>query len=468
MDNQHKEILRRNRSAIIREIHDIKTIVYALEENGVITGNMLEDIMAESTPTDKKREMLNILPRRGTEAFDQFYEILVNNKEGSAADILKPELSKQRRAEEKRKLAAVRRTEAYNTPSVVTSPTDDDDDDDLPETWPDMNLLSGIVTVKVCEKSGQMYERFLSCNDSGKVYKHQSKPRGLALVINNEKFELARKNGCNLEDRHGTNIDQFTVDRLLEQLGYIVRIHEDSTAEKIQNTVNQFSQMDHTSYDSFVLFVLSHGESQSIYGVDGELVQKDKITGAFNGNNCQTLSGKPKLFFFQACQGQNVDPGAPIASAEPVISSSSSGSEPDNMELSLKKMKGLKLNKTTVDESRDDTVADVKTETSVPAGGDVFIASATIPDYLSWRNTMKGTWFIQAVGYIFQKFAHKDDINKLMTKVNRLVGRGRTDSGSMQVSTYESRLLKAFYFFPGLWLSSSETSAALSNIQSTS
>ncbi|XP_041377964.1 caspase-3-like [Gigantopelta aegis] len=427
---------------------------------------MLEDIMAESTPTDKKRELLNILPRRGKEAFDMFYEILVSNKEGSAADILKPELSKQRIATEKRNLAVVRRAEGC-TPSVVTVPTDDDDDNDLPEIWPDENLISKKVTVKVCEESGQMYERFIkSSSDSGKTYKHQSKPRGLALVINNEKFELARKNGYKLQDRDGTDIDQFTVDQLLEQLSYTVYIKEDLTAEKIQSTVKYYSQIDHSSYDSFILFVLSHGESQSIYGVDGKLVQKEKITGAFNGNNCQTLSGKPKLFFFQACQGQNKDPGAPIASAEPV--SSSSGNEPDNLEVSLKKMKNLTLNKTSADVSKDDTVADVKRETSVPAGGDVFIASATIPDYLSWRNTKKGTWFIQAIVYIFQNFAYKEDISKLMTKVNRLVGRGRTDSGSMQVSTYESRLLKDFYFFPGLWLSSSETPATLSNVQPTS
>ncbi|XP_041377960.1 caspase-3-like [Gigantopelta aegis] len=466
MNNEHKEILRRNRSAIIREIHDIKTIVYALEENGVITENMLEDIMAENTPTDKKRELLIILPRRGANAFDQFYEILVNNQEGSAADILKPELSKQRIATEKRNLAVVRRAQAC-TPLVVTSPTDDDDDDDLPEKWPDENLISETVIVKVCEESGWMYDRFIKSNsDSGKVYKHQSNPRGYALLINNEKFELARKNGCNLEDRDGTDIDQFTVDQLLDQLGYKVCIREDLTAEKMESTVNQFSQFDHSPYDSFVLFVLSHGESQSIYGVDGKLVQKDKIIGTFHGNDCPTLSGKPKLFFFQACQGQKVDLGAPIASVEPV--SSSSGSEPDNVELSLKKMKDLNLNKTSAAVSRDDTVADVRKETSVPAGGDVFIASATIPDYLSWRNTKKGTWFIQAIVYIFQKFAHKDDISKLMTKVNRLVGRGRTNDGLMQVSTYESRLSKDFYFFPGLWLSSSETPAPPSNMQPTS
>ncbi|XP_041378465.1 caspase-9-like isoform X2 [Gigantopelta aegis] len=347
MDDQHREILRRNRSAIIREIHDIGTIVYALEENGVITNNMLEDIMAESTPTDKKREMLNILSKRGPKAFDKFYEILDNNKEGSAADILKPELSEQRKAEEERKLAAVGRAKAC-------VPLDDDDDYDLPETWPDMNRLSEDVTVKVCEKSGQMYERFIRSNtDSG---------------------------------------------------------------QKMLSTVNEFSQLDHSLLDSFILFILSHGEKQGICGVDGKLVQKEEIIGAFNGKDCPKLSGKPKLFFFQACQGHKFHHGAPIASAEPV--SSSSGSDPDNMEHTLKKMKDLKLNKTSSDESRDDTVADIKVETSVPAGGDVFIASATIPDYLSYRDEKKGTWFIQAIVYIFKNFAHKEDISKLMTKAS--------------------------------------------------
>ena len=51
------------------------------------------------------------------------------------------------------------------------------------------------------------------------------------MVINNENFEAARRNGCELEDRLGTGVDQFTLDRLLEQLHYKVVVCEDLTAE---------------------------------------------------------------------------------------------------------------------------------------------------------------------------------------------------------------------------------------------
>ena len=47
----------------------------------------------------------------------------------------------------------------------------------------------------------------------------------------------------------------------------------------------------------------------------------------------------------------------------------------------------------------------------------IIIIIIIITDYLSWRNTKKGTWFIQAIIYIFRKFAHKEDLFTLMTKV---------------------------------------------------
>ena len=76
--------------------------------------------------------MLTILPRRGPDAFNAFYDILVVLKEGSAADILKPELAVERRNKERINYAAGQRPQQ---PSGVTSPTDDDDDDDnLPES----------------------------------------------------------------------------------------------------------------------------------------------------------------------------------------------------------------------------------------------------------------------------------------------------------------------------------------------
>ena len=45
-----------------------------------------------------------------------------------------------------------------------------------------------------------------------------------------------------------------------------------------------------------------------------------------------------------------------------------------------------------------------------------------LSDYVSWRNTERGTWFIQAVVYVFSHLAHKYDLLQLMTRVSRMLG----------------------------------------------
>ncbi len=52
-----------------------------------------------------------------------------------------------------------------------------------------------------------------------------------------------------------------------------------------------------------------------------------------------------------------------------------------------------------------------------PLEADVLIAYATTPGYVSWRNSCKGSWFIQSLCEVFAKFAHRDDVLSMLTKV---------------------------------------------------
>jgi len=61
---------------------------------------------------------------------------------------------------------------------------------------------------------------------------------------------------------------------------------------------------DLSKYDVFVLIIMSHGEQGQVFGIEGtKTVGVDEIVHIFDGKNCKKLKGKPKLFFFQACQG---------------------------------------------------------------------------------------------------------------------------------------------------------------------
>ena len=55
-------------------------------------------------------------------------------------------------------------------------------------------------------------------------------------------------------------------------------------------------------FDVFLVFILSHGIQGKVYGIDSETVTVDEIVDIFDGKNCEQFKGKPKLFFFQACQ----------------------------------------------------------------------------------------------------------------------------------------------------------------------
>lgn len=48
---------------------------------------------------------------------------------------------------------------------------------------------------------------------------------------------------------------------------------------------------------------------------------------------------------------------------------------------------------------------------------DMLIAFATTPNYVSWRNNINGTWFIQTICQIFSEYAAIEDIITMLTRV---------------------------------------------------
>ncbi|XP_055865140.1 cell death protein 3-like isoform X2 [Biomphalaria glabrata] len=80
----------------------------------------------------------------------------------------------------------------------------------------------------------------------------------------------------------------------------------------------------------------------------------------------------------------------------------------------------------------------------------LFFIQACRGGVASWRVTTYGSWFIQAVVFVFTHFAHLCDLNELMLKVNDLVSKAITSKGFKQVPENYYTLRKKFFFFPGL------------------
>jgi Caspase domain len=64
--------------------------------------------------------------------------------------------------------------------------------------------------------------------------------------------------------------------------------------------VKNESTKDHSQYDAFILFILSHGLNGYVLGTDEKTVAVDWISQTVG--SCKTLHRKPKMLFFQACR----------------------------------------------------------------------------------------------------------------------------------------------------------------------
>ena len=135
--------------------------------------------------------------------------------------------------------------------------------------------------------------------DTETIYKMSRAPRGIAIIINNKNF--LKSSGMDKYPRNGTDVDRDALKKLFESLKFEVRIYNDITKYEIRRIAKEMATLNHSAYDAFVFSILTHGEEGLLYGTDGTISTRD-LTSAFK--DAATLAGKPKMFFFQACQGK--------------------------------------------------------------------------------------------------------------------------------------------------------------------
>uniref|UniRef100_A0A8C1MM46 Caspase-8 n=1 Tax=Cyprinus carpio TaxID=7962 RepID=A0A8C1MM46_CYPCA len=216
-----------------------------------------------------------------------------------------------------------------------------------------------------------------------KQYKMDSNPSGFCLIINNENFKSGEK-------RDGSQNDVDFLKLVFKILGFEVAIYKDLTKSQIKGVMNQYSKKNHLG-DCFVCCVLSHGDENGILGYEGEICPLDDITSPFDGDNCSTLIGKPKVFFIQACRGKKRQSKAKLW--EDV-----SGGQPGE---------------------KSDRVFYTISQSS-----DFLIAMSTVEGYVSFRDKSKGSWFIQSLCKHLKEGSESGlDILKVLTEVNDDVSR---------------------------------------------
>ncbi|NWH84745.1 CASPA protein, partial [Aegithalos caudatus] len=242
-------------------------------------------------------------------------------------------------------------------------------------------------------------------------YKMDGPHRGFCLIINNVNFtNSVRRGSCK---------DAEQLERVFTWLGLDVRTYTDQTSGDIIELMQTWQRVrDHKDRNCFICCILSHGKSGAVYGTDDKPVSIRTLTTHFSAQQCPQLAAKPKLFFIQACQGNNIQ--------RPVYVDTD-GPAPD-----LSSM-----------EER------VSLCESIPEEADFLLGMATVDGCVSFRHTEEGTWYIQALCSKLQLLVPRgEDILSILTQVNEDVAKRVNPSGIKKQMPQPAYTLRRKLIFP--------------------
>nr|APY24037.1 caspase 8 [Corbicula fluminea] len=217
--------------------------------------------------------------------------------------------------------------------------------------------------------------------------------------------------------RMGTERDAQSLQYIFEKLGFIVRRRDNmKETEMMSYLIDIAHNVDHRNFDCFVCCILTHGVLGYLYGSNGRLISIKDLTATFQANRCQTLAGKPKLFFIQACQGRDKMEGGHIEKDMPTPMSPDTDNEGGEM---------------------------------IPNEADFLLGYATVPGYVSFRSRNHGSWYIRKLCELLDKYFKRYDLMSILVEVNREVAHANAsmDGGLFkQIPAPLVTLRKQLYF----------------------
>ncbi|XP_064445962.1 caspase-9 isoform X4 [Mirounga angustirostris] len=393
MDEADRQLLRRCRVRLVRELQ-VASLWDVLLSRQLFTPAMIEDIQhaGSGSRSDQVRQLVIDLETRGSQALPLFISCLEDTDQDVLASFLR--MSRQ---EEKQNPEAVR---PLNLRPVVLGPMGLTPEDLREKTgplkstprklapvvlgpeqlWP-AKLRPEVLRPEVprpVDNCSDVCAQEISKQNPDLAYALNADPCGHCLIINNVNFCLESR----LTARTGSNIDCEKLQRRFRLLHFTVEVKCDLMAK--------------ASHRQF---------PGAVYGTDGCLVSIEKIVNIFNGASCPSLGGKPKLFFIQACGGEQKDHGFEVACASP--EDRTSGSDPESDAVLFQEGPGSF--------DQPDAVS------SLPTPSDIFVSYSTFPGFVSWRDTRRGSWYVETLDGVFEQWAHSEDLQTLLLRVANAV-----------------------------------------------
>lgn len=278
--------------------------------------------------------------------------------------------------------------------------------------------LETLLNEKVKEVQSQMEEtkalrEALMSRTDAPIYRMTSRPHGLAVIFVNGKFDRNdHDTKVLLNNRAGAVKDEELFQSTFKFLGYTPVVHRNLSGAEMFEKMAELNNVDHSEYDSLVVCVSSHGNQRSIYGSDSVEVNRDEFCNSIK--SCPSLTGKPKLFFIQACR-------LPVVMA---------------------------------DSPPGDQGATLCVATPLHPDADMLIANASTTDSAAYISPQYGSWFAKSLHRKLtdSKLVYSRVLSQILQEVNLEVceqlGTTRdTQEPAIQCVEVTTRLRKGVHFF---------------------
>jgi caspase 7 len=295
-----------------------------------------------------------------------------------------------------------------------------------------------------------------------KNYKMDHMRRGVALIINIRKYEDNEN-----EERVWSEKDVKSLKKTFEYLEFDFRLCVNFTAKEISEEIQRQASSDHSNSDCFLCVVMSHGNDEDMfYSSDNKEISFKQLMAPIK--LCESLKKKPKLFFFQACRGENKmkQNFAPSPDHNPQTQIQNPEAQSLTCSILFCRMFCCKSVAPKVSPMRSPARAEqprpltdhqpqqqmqkeTKPEdTNIDSESDLLAFYSTLPDHLSFGTIDGGTFFIQSVCDVLLNEAYKnipnnDKLSQMILKINNKV----KDRG-WSLADPINRLTKDVHFLP--------------------
>jgi hypothetical protein len=257
--------------------------------------------------------------------------------------------------------------------------------------------------------------------NDGPIVKYELKPEnpGLVYIFNNRLFLNDEIRKEKFLYRVGSNRNVKNLEKLFKEMNFTVEKFIDYKAFGIGQIIDEITtKTDYTNVDSLFVFIMSHGHidefgNHHILTYDEQYVNVDEFIEPFK--NVDSLKGKPKFFFIDACRGLNVMP-------------------------TVERVKKSELKK----------IANEKPANEKEIGVDFVILHSTVHNYYSFSTILQGSWFMHSLCLMITKYKETRDFSSIMFEVgNHVQKKEYLDDDNRIYKMFPSckyRLSKSFKF----------------------